>query len=153
MFVWLFFLYIILFDIESSRIGLLFSISCSHDLLIRMFQCLFIVLKISLFSMSFSHDSVIKKFYCLQIISSIFSSQHHYTVREVSLGAKCNCNGYADGFDCPMDPLTKQHECRCQGNTCGLHCEQCCGAYNQYPWQPGSSAPWVWNGTATCEGL
>ena len=52
-----------------------------------------------------------------------------------------------------MDPITKQLKCRCQGNTCGLYCEQCCPAYNQYPWQPNGGAPWVWNGTATCKGL
>ena len=46
---------------------LLFSMSFSHDPVIRMFHCLFIVLKISLFSMSSSHDPVIRMFHCLFI--------------------------------------------------------------------------------------
>ncbi|XP_028406846.1 laminin subunit beta-1-like [Dendronephthya gigantea] len=76
---------------------------------------------------------------------------HHYTVREVGISAKCNCNGFADGFNCPLDSVTKRRECRCQGNTCGSHCQQCCPAYNQHPWQPSNGAPWMWNGTASCE--
>jgi hypothetical protein len=46
----------------------LFSMPSSHDLLIRMFHCLFIVLKIPLFSMPSSHDPVIRMFHCLFIV-------------------------------------------------------------------------------------
>jgi hypothetical protein len=49
----------------------LFSMSSSHDSVIRMFRCLFIVLKISLFSMSSSHDPVIRMFHCLFIVLKI----------------------------------------------------------------------------------
>jgi hypothetical protein len=43
----------------------------SHDPMIRMFHCLFIVLKIPLFSMSSSHDPVIRMFHCLFIVLKI----------------------------------------------------------------------------------
>jgi hypothetical protein len=44
--------------------------------LIRMFHCLFIVLKIPLFSMPSSHDSVIRMFHCLSIVVKILFSSH-----------------------------------------------------------------------------
>lgn len=84
---------------------------------------------------------------------SFFSNiQHHYVVREIGLRAKCNCNGYADGFDCSLNSVNNLRECKCKGNTCGVYCQRCCSAFNQYPWQQGTGPPWVWNGTATCEG-
>jgi hypothetical protein len=49
----------------------LFSISFSHDPMVGMFHCLFIVLRIPLFSISFSHDSVIRMFHCLFIVLKI----------------------------------------------------------------------------------
>jgi hypothetical protein len=49
----------------------LFSISFSHDSVIRMFHCLFIVLKIPLYSMPSSHDPVIRMFHCLFIVLKI----------------------------------------------------------------------------------
>ena len=49
----------------------LFSMSSSHDPVMRMFHCLFIVLKISLFPMSSSHDLVIRMFRCLFIVLKI----------------------------------------------------------------------------------
>ena len=55
-----------------------------HDPVIRMFYCLFIVLKISLFSMSSSHDPVIRMFHCLFIVLKIslfsMSSSHDQNV-------------------------------------------------------------------------
>ena len=64
---------------------------------IRMFHCLLIVWKISLFSMSFSHDPVIRMFHCLLVlnISLLFMSSSHgpvirmfhclFTVLKISL--------------------------------------------------------------------
>ena len=49
----------------------LFSMPFNHDSVIRMFHCLFIVLKIPLFSMPFNHESVIRMFHCLFIILKI----------------------------------------------------------------------------------
>jgi hypothetical protein len=53
--------------------------------MIRMFHCLFIVLKISLFSMPSSHDPVIRMFHCLFIVLkiSLFSmpSSHDPVIR------------------------------------------------------------------------
>jgi hypothetical protein len=54
----------------------LFSMSSSHDPVIRMFHCLFIVLKISLFSMPSSHDPVIRMFRCLFIVLKIPAVLH-----------------------------------------------------------------------------
>ena len=49
----------------------LFSMSPSHDPMIRMFHLFFIVLKISLFFMSSSHDSVIRMFHWRFIVLKI----------------------------------------------------------------------------------
>ena len=96
------------------------------------------------------HVCLMNLFHCN---SHFFSNkQHHYAVREIGLRAKCNCNGYADGFDCSLNSVNNLRECKCKGNTCGVYCHMCCSAFNQYPWQQGNGAPWVWNGTATCEG-
>ncbi|GFV46517.1 laminin subunit alpha-1 [Trichonephila clavipes] len=37
-------------------------------------------------------------------------------------------------------------QCKCEHNTCGENCEQCCPLYQQKPWQPGSI-----NDGAVCE--
>ena len=49
----------------------LFSTPSSHDPVTRMFHCLLIVLKIPLFFMPSSHDPVMKMFHCLFIVLKI----------------------------------------------------------------------------------
>ena len=73
------------FHFIVSKILLFPSMSFIRDLVIRMFHCLFIVLKISLFAMSSRHDTVIRMFHCLFIVLKIsvfaISSRHDPVIR------------------------------------------------------------------------
>lgn len=46
------------------------------------------------------------------------------------------CNGHADNCD-PADPNgdTNILVCRCQHNTCGPQCAQCCPGFEQKKWR------------------
>ena len=76
--------------------------------------------------------------------------QHHYSVREIEVLARCDCNGHGDGGECPLNETTKLRMCKCQNNTCGPNCGECCPAYNQFPWEKGSGAPWGTDNTTAC---
>lgn len=81
----------------------------------------------------------------------IFNSQHHYTVREIEVTSRCDCNGHANGTHCPLNQSTSLRTCQCEGNTCGAHCDECCPLYNQFPWKIGNGAPWINDPAAKCE--
>ncbi|XP_057303936.1 laminin subunit alpha-1-like isoform X1 [Hydractinia symbiolongicarpus] len=76
---------------------------------------------------------------------------HHYVVSQISLIARCDCNGHGDGISCPLNVNTGSRTCACQDNTCGTHCEMCCPYYNQYPWKRGSKSSWISDSTSSCE--
>ena len=61
--------------------------------------------------------------------------QYFYTVKDISIGGQCICYGHA--AECPNDVETGQFKCKCQHNTCGESCNECCPLYNQRPWKPG----------------
>lgn len=45
------------------------------------------------------------------------------------------CNGHADTCDIP-DPIDQNiFHCRCQHNTCGNKCQQCCSGFEQKAWR------------------
>ena len=110
------------------------------------FICLFIVCLISF---------VISLFVCFLNLFSLFFfllvPQHHYTVREIAVTGRCDCKGHADGNHCPFNQSTGLRACQCQGNTCGVQCDQCCPLFNQFLWKPGSGAPWTNDPTVKCE--
>ena len=64
--------------------------------------------------------------------------QYFYSIKDISIGGRCVCNGHADVCDKPDpdDPYLLQ--CNCQHNTCGSKCEKCCPGYIQKKWQPAS---------------
>jgi len=76
---------------------------------------------------------------------------HHYTVREIQVTGRCDCKGHANGTHCPLNQTTGLRTCQCEGNTCGLQCDQCCPLYNQIPWKIGNGAPWINDPAASCE--
>ncbi|XP_041979514.1 laminin subunit alpha-1-like [Aricia agestis] len=58
----------------------------------------------------------------------------YYTVRELTLAARCLCHGHATS--CHVD--SKSVKCSCLHGTCGFHCQRCCtGA----PWAPHRPCP------------
>ena len=61
--------------------------------------------------------------------------QYYYSIKDISIGGRCVCNGHASICD-----KTDPHDlykllCRCQHNTCGAQCETCCPGFVQKPWQ------------------
>ncbi|XP_064605903.1 laminin subunit alpha-2-like [Liolophura sinensis] len=62
--------------------------------------------------------------------------RYFYTVKEIAVGAQCQCHGHASR--CSEDAISGEPLCECEHNTCGTTCEMCCPKYNQKPWQPAS---------------
>uniref|UniRef100_A0A3B3DZS8 Laminin, alpha 5 n=1 Tax=Oryzias melastigma TaxID=30732 RepID=A0A3B3DZS8_ORYME len=54
--------------------------------------------------------------------------RYYYSIKDISIGGRCVCNGHADACDCD-----------CQHHTCGVSCDQCCPGYNQLPWKPATT--------------
>uniref|UniRef100_A0A3Q0RQW8 Laminin, alpha 5 n=1 Tax=Amphilophus citrinellus TaxID=61819 RepID=A0A3Q0RQW8_AMPCI len=54
--------------------------------------------------------------------------RYYYSIKDVSIGGRCVCNGHAEACDCD-----------CQHHTCGVSCDQCCPGYHQMPWKPATT--------------
>ncbi|GIX96619.1 laminin subunit alpha-2 [Caerostris extrusa] len=65
------------------------------------------------------------------------SRRHFYSIKDISVGGQCACSGHAD--TCSTDLSTGKLQCKCEHNTCGENCDQCCPLYNQKPWNHGTS--------------
>uniref|UniRef100_A0A6I8NW90 Laminin subunit alpha 3 n=1 Tax=Ornithorhynchus anatinus TaxID=9258 RepID=A0A6I8NW90_ORNAN len=63
--------------------------------------------------------------------------RYYYSIKDISIGGRCVCNGHAE--DCASFPQPTRYQCECQHNTCGESCEHCCPGYHQKAWQPASS--------------
>lgn len=61
--------------------------------------------------------------------------QYFYSIKDISIGGRCMCNGHADTCDIPDPVDPNKLQCRCQHNTCGPQCEQCCPGYEQKKWR------------------
>ncbi|XP_054719082.1 laminin subunit alpha-1-like [Uloborus diversus] len=71
-----------------------------------------------------------------QKIDKSTTRRYFYSIKDVSIGGQCVCYGHAK--HCPLNAETKLLQCKCEHNTCGENCEQCCPLYQQKPWRPGS---------------
>lgn len=62
--------------------------------------------------------------------------QYYYSIKDISIGGRCVCNGHADTCDTPGpdDRLI----CTCSHNTCGSECEICCPGFVQKKWKPAT---------------
>eukprot|EP00794_Sanderia_malayensis_P009566 gene9566-10555_t len=74
---------------------------------------------------------------------------HHYSVRGISVTGDCFCNGHASV--CNVNSTTGNRICQCENNACGLQCDQCCPAFNQYAFKQGSKAPFEVDPNAACQ--
>ncbi|KPJ00552.1 Laminin subunit gamma-1 [Papilio xuthus] len=62
-----------------------------------------------------------------------------YAIADVSVGARCKCNGHASICDSiEMPDGSRARSCRCEHNTAGRECEKCLDFYNDAPWGRGS---------------
>ena len=57
--------------------------------------------------------------------------QYYYSVRDISIGGLCVCNGHASscGVQNPNEPY--KQTCKCEHNTCGPYCDRCCPGFVQ----------------------
>nr|DBA24358.1 TPA: hypothetical protein GDO54_012028 [Pyxicephalus adspersus] len=62
--------------------------------------------------------------------------RYYYSIKDISIGGRCVCHGHAD--ECTLINAGSQnlYQCKCQHNTCGEICDQCCPGYNQKLWRP-----------------
>ncbi|XP_067931597.1 laminin subunit alpha-like [Watersipora subatra] len=71
----------------------------------------------------------------LQAQDPTVTRRYFYSVKDISIGGRCVCNGHADACD-------KNNEfkraCECKHNTCGNNCDRCCEPYVQKKWRPAS---------------
>lgn len=72
-------------------------------------------------------------------------------MNEIEVSSYCHCNGQADGIDCPYNYRLGDRQCVCQEGACGINCESCCPAYNQYPYKAGTKGPFAADKDAACE--
>jgi laminin alpha 3/5 len=68
-----------------------------------------------------------------------FVFQYFYSIKDISIGGRCMCNGHADTCDItdPNDPYKLL--CRCQHHTCGGNCDTCCPGFQQKAWRQSKS--------------
>ncbi|XP_050725715.1 laminin subunit alpha-like isoform X5 [Eriocheir sinensis] len=64
--------------------------------------------------------------------------RYFYSVKDISIGGRCVCNGHADVCDITDPNDQYKLQCRCQHNTCGAQCESCCPGFIQKKWRPAS---------------
>ncbi|XP_074042767.1 laminin subunit alpha [Leptinotarsa decemlineata] len=61
--------------------------------------------------------------------------RYFYSIKEISIGGRCMCNGHADACDIPDPRDNRVLLCRCKHNTCGAKCDTCCPGYEQKSWK------------------
>ena len=65
--------------------------------------------------------------------------QYFYSIKDISVGGRCVCNGHADvcnQYDIRADQT--KLVCECQHNTCGDQCQECCPGFVAKPWRPAT---------------
>uniref|UniRef100_T1J097 Laminin subunit alpha n=1 Tax=Strigamia maritima TaxID=126957 RepID=T1J097_STRMM len=65
--------------------------------------------------------------------------RYYYSVRDISIGGRCVCNGHADTCDITDPNDLYKLLCRCQHNTCGAQCEFCCPGFVQKKWRAATT--------------
>ncbi|XP_008557031.1 laminin subunit alpha [Microplitis demolitor] len=61
--------------------------------------------------------------------------RYFYSIKDISIGGRCMCNGHADTCDIRDPKQPKKLECICQHNTYGPQCASCLPGFQQKKWQ------------------
>ncbi|CAH1115896.1 unnamed protein product [Psylliodes chrysocephalus] len=61
--------------------------------------------------------------------------RYFYSIKEISIGGRCMCNGHAEACDIPDPRDNKVLLCNCRHNTCGAKCNTCCTGFEQKAWK------------------
>ncbi|GMR41651.1 hypothetical protein PMAYCL1PPCAC_11846, partial [Pristionchus mayeri] len=61
--------------------------------------------------------------------------RYFYAIKEILMGGRCVCNGHASTCDIVDQLRPTTLVCRCEHNTCGDMCEQCCPGFVAKQWQ------------------
>lgn len=64
--------------------------------------------------------------------------QYFYSIKDISVGGICMCNGHADACVQSSREGNSQFVCQCKHMTCGTKCERCCSGFVQKPWKPAT---------------
>ncbi|XP_068678125.1 laminin subunit alpha-like [Montipora foliosa] len=64
--------------------------------------------------------------------------RYFYSIKDISVGGICMCNGHADACVQSSEDSSPQFVCQCKHMTCGIKCEQCCPGFVQKPWKPAT---------------
>ncbi|PBC25348.1 Laminin subunit alpha [Apis cerana cerana] len=65
--------------------------------------------------------------------------RYFYSIKDISIGGRCMCNGHADTCDILDPKMPKKLFCRCQHNTCGPQCATCCKGFEQKKWRQSTA--------------
>lgn len=65
----------------------------------------------------------------------ILSFQYFYSIKDISIGGRCVCNGHANTCDRSDSNNPNLLVCSCKHNTCGSQCETCCPGFVQKKWK------------------
>ncbi|XP_066250557.1 laminin subunit alpha isoform X1 [Euwallacea similis] len=61
--------------------------------------------------------------------------RYFYSIKDISIGGRCMCNGHAQTCDIPDPVDPKILMCNCKHNTCGAKCNTCCPGFEQKKWR------------------
>ncbi|ESP04836.1 hypothetical protein LOTGIDRAFT_211656 [Lottia gigantea] len=64
-----------------------------------------------------------------QVLRSYF-----YAISDLSVGARCQCNGHANECYTYSQGIEDQQICKCEHNTTGSNCQECLPFFNDRPW-------------------
>uniref|UniRef100_A0A0N4ZLJ9 Laminin subunit alpha n=1 Tax=Parastrongyloides trichosuri TaxID=131310 RepID=A0A0N4ZLJ9_PARTI len=61
--------------------------------------------------------------------------RYFYAIKEIKIGGTCACHGHAKTCDYLDVSKPDKLICRCEHNTCGDRCDQCCPGFEAKKWQ------------------
>ncbi|KAK0176557.1 hypothetical protein PV328_000678 [Microctonus aethiopoides] len=65
--------------------------------------------------------------------------RYFYSIKDISIGGRCFCNGHADTCDIRDPNEPNKLECICQHNTYGHQCASCLPGFQQKKWQQSTT--------------